>query len=147
MSASALRDRAAALDAADPLRHCRDLYLPSAGLAKRFEELYWSDRMHDAPIRLPAGAAALRVVQRLRDEAHRFANAFHRKARGKAMLGSALDDIPGIGPARRKALLRRFGSVRGVAAASEADIAATAGIGESLAQAIATALAALRTQT
>jgi excinuclease ABC subunit C len=78
----------------------------------------------------------------VRDEAHRFAIAYHRAKRGKAATTSALDDVPGLGPARRKALLKQFGSVRKLSAASIEEIAAVPGIGTGLAATISAALGA-----
>jgi excinuclease ABC subunit C len=78
----------------------------------------------------------------VRDEAHRFAIAYHRAKRGKAATTSALDDVPGLGPARRKALLKQFGSVRKLGAASIEEIAAVPGIGTRLAATISSALGA-----
>ncbi len=93
--------------------------VPAAGLAKEQEALYVPDRPE--PLRLPAESQALHLVQRLRDEAHRFANAAGRRLRERRIVFSVLDDIPGIGERRKRELIRRFGSVRGVrAAASEA---------------------------
>ena len=76
---------------------------------------------------LPRTSQALYLVQRIRDEAHRFAITYHRSVRKKAGFQSALDTIPGIGPKRKKALLKKFGSVRGIREASVEDIAATVG--------------------
>ncbi len=87
-----------------------DLDIPIAGLAKRMEEVYLPGRAE--PIRIPRGEEALYLLQQVRDEAHRFANAYHRKLRGRRMVDSILDDVFGIGPARKKALLRRFGSLK-----------------------------------
>ena len=83
--------------------------MPLSGLAKRFEELYVPGR--SAPVVLPRRSQALYLVQRIRDEAHRFAITYHRDVRGKRA-ASELDDVAGIGPGRKKALLKRFGSVR-----------------------------------
>ncbi len=80
------------------------------------------------PVALRANTAELFLLARLRDEAHRFANTFHRERRSKATLRSALDDVPGIGATRRRALLKHFGSVAAIAAASEADIAKVPGM-------------------
>lgn len=82
-----------------------------AGLAKRDEELFvpWQE---EGPIVLPTGSASLYLVKRIRDEAHRFAITFHRELRGKAMTASVLDDVPGLGPVRKKALMKSFGSFR-----------------------------------
>jgi excinuclease ABC subunit C len=76
------------------------------------------------------------LLQRVRDEAHRFAISYHRKRRAKRTLRSVLDDIPGVGPARRRALLKHFGSVRAVASASEEDLAAVPGMSRALARRI-----------
>lgn len=85
------------------------------------------------PLRLPPASPALHLIQQVRDEAHRFAITGHRQRRGKAGMGSALDDIPGLGPARRRALLRHFGGLRGVRQAGIADLARVPGISQSLA--------------
>jgi len=111
------------------------LEIPAVGLAKRLEEVYLPDRPE--PLRIPRGSEALFVLQHLRDEAHRFALAYHRAKRAKRTLASPLDEIPGIGPARKKALLRRFGSLARLARATPEEIAATPGIGPELARAIA----------
>jgi excinuclease ABC subunit C len=105
--------------------------IPVAGLAKRFEELFVPDR--PGPIILPRNSQALYLVQRIRDEAHRFAITYHRDVRGRRALHSVFDDVPGIGPARKKALLKRFGSVRGLREAPEEEIAAVRGIGPDIA--------------
>ncbi len=106
--------------------------VPLAGLAKRFEELYLPGR--SAPVVLPRRSQALYLVQRIRDEAHRFAITYHRDVRGKRALRSELDDIAGIGPGRKKALLKRFGSVRRIREASVEEVAATPGISRDLAE-------------
>jgi excinuclease ABC subunit C len=106
--------------------------VPLAGLAKRFEELYVPGR--SAPIVLPRRSQALYLVQRIRDEAHRFAITYHRDVRGKRALRSELDDIAGIGPGRKKALLKRFGSVRRIKEASVEEVADTPGISRDLAE-------------
>ena len=93
------------------------------------------------PVRLRADDPTLRLLQHIRDEAHRTAIGFHRKTRSKARLTSRLDEIPGVGKARRLALLRHFGSVSALAQASEAEIAAVAGIGPALAARLVAALA------
>jgi excinuclease ABC subunit C len=80
------------------------------GLAKRFEEVYLPDR--DDPVRIPRDSEALYLLQQVRDEAHRFAITYHRQLRGKTMTRSVLDDVPGLGPTRRKRLLKEFGSVK-----------------------------------
>ncbi len=85
------------------------LSVPVAGLAKKMEEVYLPGQPE--PVRLPRTEEALYLLQQIRDEAHRFAVGYHRTLRGRRMVGSALDAVPGVGPARRKALLRRFGSL------------------------------------
>ena len=87
-----------------------------AGIAKRLEELWLPD--DDFPVILPRNSQALFLVQRIRDEAHRFAITFHRSKRGKAMVASALDAVPGLGPAKREALIKHFGSLKNLKAAS-----------------------------
>lgn len=114
--------------------------LPVAGLAKRFEELYWEGQGRAAPLRLPADSPALKVLQQLRDEAHRFALAYHRRLRAKRIRESALDEIPGVGARRKEQLLCRFGSVARLTRAPESAIAATAGVGPQLARVIKQAL-------
>ena len=118
------------------------LAIPLIGLAKEREEIWFPETA--TPLLLPATDPGLRLLQRLRDEAHRFAIGYHRTLRSRAATTSRLDSIPGLGPTRRKALLRRFGSVAGVAAASEAEIAAVPGVGERLAATVFAALAADR---
>ena len=108
------------------------------GLAKRLEEV-WVPRQ-DFPVILPRTSEGLYLLQRVRDEAHRFAITFHRQRRSKAMTASALDGIPGLGEAKRKALLRHFGSVKKVRAASVEDLQAVSGIGPALASTIAAQL-------
>ena len=105
------------------------------GLAKRLEEIWLPDS--DDPIILSRASEALHLLQHLRDEAHRFAIAGHRKRRSARTRSSALDGIPGLGPAKRKALLKKFNSVRAVAAADEAELATVPGVGPALAAAIA----------
>ena len=95
--------------------------IPVIGLAKREEEIFLPGR--SAPIRLPRKSEGLYLVQRIRDEAHRFAITAHRKRRSRLGLASQLDAIPGIGPARRKALLQHFGSIEAIRQASEAELA------------------------
>ena len=87
-----------------------------------------------APIILPAKSQGLYLVQRIRDEAHRFAITYHRNVRGKRALRSVFDDVPGIGPARKKALLKRFGSVRRIREASLEEVAETPGVGRAAAE-------------
>jgi excinuclease ABC subunit C len=99
--------------------------LIAVGIAKKEELLYTRDRQN--PIALPGHDAALLLVQRIRDEAHRFAVTFHRQARTMRDLRSDLDEVPGIGVRRRRALLTRFGSVAGVRRASREDLVAAVG--------------------
>jgi excinuclease ABC subunit C len=105
--------------------------LPLAGLAKEREELFLPGQ--STPIVLPPTSTALYLVQRLRDEAHRFAITYHRDLRSKRQVHSAFDDLPGVGPKRRRALLRVFGSTKRVRDAPVEQIAAVPGIGPSLA--------------
>ena len=107
--------------------------IPVAGLAKRDEELFvpWNK---DEPVRLPGGSSALYLVKQLRDEAHRFAIAFHREVRGKAMTASILDGVAGLGPKRKAALLKKFGSVKRLAAATLEEITAVSGIPRGVAE-------------
>jgi excinuclease ABC subunit C len=110
------------------------------GLAKRLEEVWLPDR--DDPVILPRTSEGLYLLQRVRDEAHRFAIAYHRQKRSKSMITSALDDVPGLGDTRRKALLKHFGSVKRLRAATPEEIATVPGIGPKTAVTIAAALAA-----
>jgi excinuclease ABC subunit C len=110
-----------------------------AGLAKRLEEVWVPGQ--DFPLILPRTSEGLYLLQRVRDEAHRFAITFHRQRRSKAMTTSALDNIPGLGEVRRKALLRQFGSVKRLRSASAEEIAAVQGIGPTMAETIAMRLA------
>ena len=87
-----------------------ELDIPVIGLAKRMEEVYFPDLAE--PLRISRRAEALYLLQRIRDEAHRFALEYHRRLRSKGMMESLLDEAPGIGPVRKRALLRRFGSLR-----------------------------------
>jgi excinuclease ABC subunit C len=107
------------------------LAIPVVGLAKRLEEVYLPGQPQ--PLQIPRGSEALFVLQHIRDEAHRFAITFHRQKRQKRALRSVLDDIPGVGPSRKKALLRRFGSVARLRTASPEEIDGTPGVGRSLA--------------
>jgi len=109
-----------------------DVYV--VGLAKRLEEVWLPDS--DFPVILPRTSQGLYLLQRIRDEAHRFAITFHRQKRGKAMTVSALDAVPGLGASKRKALLAHFGSVKGVKAATAEELAQAKGIGPALANAI-----------
>jgi len=108
------------------------------GLAKRLEEVWVPGQ--EFPVILPRTSEGLYLLQRVRDEAHRFAITFHRQRRSKAMTASALDGIPGLGESRRTALLRHFGSVRKLRAAGAGEIQQVTGIGPALAETIATRL-------
>jgi excinuclease ABC subunit C len=109
------------------------------GLAKRLEEIWVPD--DPFPVILPRNSEGLFLMQRLRDEAHRFAITYHRSKRAKAMTSSVLDDIPGLGESKRTALLRHFGSVKKVRAATIDEICEVKGIGPALADKIVAALA------
>ncbi|MCQ3804841.1 MAG: excinuclease ABC subunit UvrC [bacterium] len=98
-----------------------DLDIPVIGLAKRMEEVYFPDLAE--PLRISRRAEALYLLQRVRDEAHRFAVEYHRKLRSKGMIDSLLDEAPGIGPVRKRALLRKFGSLRRLREADAAELA------------------------
>ncbi|PSS45075.1 excinuclease ABC subunit C [Arthrobacter woluwensis] len=104
------------------------------GLAKRLEEVWLPDS--DFPVILPRASQGLYLLQRIRDEAHRFAITFHRQRRGKAMTASALDGVPGLGESKRKALLSHFGSVKKMRAATVEELCEVKGIGTVLATAI-----------
>ncbi len=114
--------------------------LPVVGLAKEREEIF--PPFTSEPIVLPPTSPALYLVQRLRDEAHRFAITYHRSLRAKATTRSAFDDLPGVGPVRRRALLRVFGSAKRVRDAPVEQIAAVPGIGRKLAEQIKSGLEA-----
>jgi excinuclease ABC subunit C len=114
------------------------LDVPVVSLAKREELVHVPGRRE--PLRLPRDSAALRLLQRVRDEAHRFALRAHRRRRGGRIAGSVLDEIPGIGPGRRRLLLSRFGSVEGLRAAGLEEIAEVPGIGRELARSLWTHL-------
>lgn len=108
--------------------------IPVISLAKRLEEIYLPDSPD--PLVLPRGSEALYLLQRIRDEAHRFAVTYQRTRRGKRMTESVLDHLPGVGPVRRKALLRHFGSTGRVREATPDQISAVPGIGPALAETI-----------
>ena len=110
------------------------------GLAKRLEEVWLPGE--DGPVIMPRTSEGLYLLQRVRDEAHRFAITYHRKKRSAALTTSELDGVPGLGPARRATLLRHFGSVRRIAGASVAEIADLPGFGPRIAETVAAALRA-----
>ena len=119
--------------------------VPVCGLAKRLEEV-WLPGQED-PVILPRTSEGLYLLQRIRDEAHRFAINHHRSRRSKSMVESLLDDVPGLGEVRRKSLLKRFGSLKKLRAATVEEIAGVPGIGTRTAEAIAAALAEQRGRT
>ncbi len=108
--------------------------IPVAALAKQFEEVYVPGRAD--PVRIPRQSEALYLLQRIRDEAHRFAITYHRQLRGKRMTKGALDDIPGLGPGRRKRLSKELGGVAGVKAASVETLRALSWLPDTVAQAV-----------
>jgi excinuclease ABC subunit C len=108
------------------------------GLAKRLEEVWLPGE--EFPLILPRSSEGLYLLQRVRDEAHRFAITYHRQKRSQSLRSSALDDVPGLGPARRAALLKQFGSVRRLSAATPEEIAEVPGIGPRLAEVVAASL-------
>ncbi|MGI6218152.1 MAG: excinuclease ABC subunit UvrC, partial [Coriobacteriales bacterium] len=112
--------------------------IPLAGLAKSDEELFvtWSDE----PVYLPLGSPALYLVKHVRDEAHRFAITYHRQLRGKGMTASVLDSVPGLGPKRKKLLLREFGSVKNIRKKSVDEIASVKGIPREVAEEVVAVL-------
>jgi excinuclease ABC subunit C len=117
---------------------CRELQrlglhdLPIIGLAKEHEEIYRPGRA--LPLQLPMDSGALRLLQRIRDEAHRFANAYHQLLMKKRVGESILDDCPGVSQNRKNLLLRKFGSVKRLRKATVEEIASTEGIGRKLAE-------------
>ena len=117
------------------------LDIPVCGLAKADEEVFvpWDD----TPIVLPSGSASLYLIKQVRDESHRFAITFHRELRGKAMTTSILDEVPGVGPTRKKAIMRHFGSMKKLRAARVEEIAAVKGVPADVARAIYESLRAL----
>jgi len=108
------------------------LEVPTVALAKEREEIYCLGT--DRPLRLPHDSPALRLMQRLRDEAHRFALGYHQKLRRRRSLATLLEEIPGIGPKRRRALLKQFGSLEAIRQASLQELAAVEGMNEVVAQ-------------
>ncbi len=108
--------------------------IPVVGLAKQEEEIFFPDKLDS--LMLPRHSQSLYLVQRIRDEAHRFAITSHRARRGKQGMASALDSIPGIGPVKRRALLKQFGSVDRIRSASVVELTAVPGINKALAEGI-----------
>ncbi len=115
----------------------------ACGLAKRLEEVWLPGE--DGPVIMPRTSEGLYLLQRVRDEAHRFAITYHRKKRSAALTTSELDAVPGLGPARRATLLRHFGSVRRISGATVAEIAGLPGLGPRIAEAVLAALGPART--
>ena len=111
-----------------------DEEIPVASLAKRFEEVFVPGQSD--PVRIPRGSEALYLLQRIRDEAHRFAIAYHRQLRGKRMTQSVIDDVPGLGPTRKTRLLRELGGARGVARAGLDDLKALSWLPDTVAEAV-----------
>jgi excinuclease ABC subunit C len=108
--------------------------IPVAGLAKQFEQVFVPGR--SAPVEIPRGSEALFMLQRIRDEAHRFANTFHRERRSKRMTSSSLDGIPGLGEVRRKQLVKAIGGVNAVKRAELADLKALSFLPDAVAEAV-----------
>ena len=108
--------------------------IPVASLAKQFEEVYRPG--NPEPVRIPRGSEALYLLQRIRDESHRFAVTYHRQLRSKRMTGSVLDGIMGLGPARRKRLVSVFGGVRAVQKASLEELRALSWLPDEVAEAV-----------
>jgi excinuclease ABC subunit C len=113
--------------------HLRDA-IPIIGLAKREEEVFLPDQSE--PVVLPRNSQGLFLLQRIRDETHRFGVTYHRNLRGKSAIRSSLDEIDGVGPKRRRALLKKFGSIEAIRAATVEELAATPGMNRSMAQAL-----------
>jgi excinuclease ABC subunit C len=109
-------------------------YIPIAALAKRAEEVYLPERLQ--PLVLDMGSPALQALQKMRDEAHRFAITYHKKLRSRRAIASVLDQIPGVGPTLRTSLLRTLGSAKGVRQASVAELASVPKVTPKLAQRI-----------
>ena len=128
MSASAAGPTSLSSTAAAAIRQLSDLGLdiPVCGLAKADEEVFvpWDD----TPVVLPTGSASLYLIKQVRDESHRFAITFHRELRGRAMTASILDEIEGVGPTRKRAIMRHFGSMKRLRAASFEEICEVKGL-------------------
>ena len=122
------------LNAAQEAMHAQGLDIPMFGLAKRIEEIVLPDE--EESILLDRHSNALHLIQRLRDEAHRFAITHHRKLRGRASVASRLDGVPGVGEARRKAILKHFRTVEALKSASLAEIEQVPGLPENVAEAV-----------
>jgi excinuclease ABC subunit C len=131
---------AAAVDALTGLGLADEI--PVVGLAKRLEEVWLPD--DEDPVIFARSSEGLYLLQRIRDEAHRFAITHHRNRRSRSMVESVLDDVPGLGEVRRKVLMKHFGSLKKLRAATVEEIAVVPGIGPRTAEAIATAVAAAK---
>ena len=118
--------------ARETMQHLGVDFIPTIALAKENEEIFLPER--STPILLPRSSAALQLLQRLRDEAHRFALGYHQRVRKKETFTSVFDSIPGIGPKRKKALLKAFGSTEGVREASIEELAKVSGMTKNLAK-------------
>jgi excinuclease ABC subunit C len=108
--------------------------IPAASLAKRYEEVFVPGRSE--PIEIPRQSEALYLLQRVRDEAHRFANSFHRELRDKRMTKSVLDDVPGLGPTRKKRLVAELGGVNAVRRATLEELKALTWLPDPVAEAV-----------
>ncbi len=122
------------LNAALASRNALGIAIPFIGLAKRYEEIYMEG--YSEPLILPRESQGLYMVQRIRDEAHRFAITYHRQLRGKASRVSVLDGIPGVGPKRKKTLMKHFGTVKAIRAAAVETLMAADGISRAVAEEI-----------
>ena len=120
--------------AREALRELGLEYIPTIGLAKEFEHIFVEGK--DDPIILHRDSEALYLLQRIRDEAHRFAITYHRNLRTKRNLTSMLDEIPGIGKVRRKSLLNTFGSIQAIKSASVEELSKAPGMNGKAAQAV-----------
>ena len=123
--------------ATSPLQamHDLDIHTPVIGLAKRYEEIFRPGQEHGTM--LPRNSRALHLLQRIRDEAHRFALKYHTTLRNRRVKESLLDEIPGIGPSRKQALLKHFGSVDKIRKATPDELAAVPGMNRPLAERLA----------
>jgi excinuclease ABC subunit C len=124
------------LSIASTIIHNSEFIIPTIGLAKRIEEIFVPGKPE--PIILDKNDPALQLLQRLRDEAHRFGIAYHRDLRSRQAVKSALDDIPGIGPKTKKLLKQKFGTVKNIRKANFDDLAAV--VGERIAELIVQSL-------
>jgi excinuclease ABC subunit C len=120
------------------MKELRAETIPIAGIAKQHEEIFLPHK--SIPVILPPDSSGLKMLQRLRDEAHRFAITYHKSIRNRQAVQSSLDKVPGIGPKKRRALIKEFGSIRGVRAASVEDLSSVPGITPKLARQIKDAL-------